>query len=73
MGVATVDAKHQVVVHAEAFGEAQGHDLFVPMIEETGESVQGIDSDRDIFEDTRLTADAGFHTEANMKEERKGS
>ena len=34
-GVATVDAKHQIVVHAEAFGEAQEHDLLVPMIEGT--------------------------------------
>ncbi len=66
-GVASVDAKHQIVVHAEAFGEAQEHDLLVPMIEGTRESFQGIDSDRDIFEDTKLTADAGFHTEANMK------
>jgi hypothetical protein len=27
-GVAAVDDRHQVVVHAEAFGEAQEHDLF---------------------------------------------
>jgi len=26
-GVAVVDAKHQVIVHAEAFGSAQEHDL----------------------------------------------
>ncbi len=66
-GVATVDAKHQVVVHAEAFGEAQEHDLLVPMIEGTRESFQGIGREEDIFEDIKLTADAGFHTEANMK------
>ena len=66
-GVATVDAKHQVVVHAEAFGEAQEHDLLVPMIDGTRESFQGIGRMGDLFEDTKLTADAGFHTEANMK------
>ncbi len=66
-GVATVDGKHQIVVHAEAFGEAQEHDLLVPMIEGTRENFQAMGSDRDIFEDTTLTADAGFHTEANMK------
>ncbi len=66
-GVATVDAKHQLVVHAEAFGEAQEHDLLVPMIEGTRESFQAMGSREDIFEKAKLTADAGFHTEANMK------
>src|SRR5215467_6634764 len=32
-GVATVDSKHQVVVHAEAFGQPQEHELLKPMIE----------------------------------------
>jgi len=66
-GVAAVDAKHQVVVHAEAFGEAQEHDLLVPMIEGTRERFQALGSAGDIFERATLTADAGFHTEANMK------
>jgi len=30
-GVAVVDDKHQVIVHAEAFGVAQEHDLHKPM------------------------------------------
>ncbi len=47
-GVATVDAKHQLVVHAEAFGEAQEHDLLVPMIEGTRESFQAMGSREDI-------------------------
>jgi transposase len=29
-GVAVIDGKHQVVVHAEAFGVAQEHDLLIP-------------------------------------------
>jgi len=66
-GVAAVDGKHQIVVHAEAFGEAQEHDLLVPMIEGTRETFEGLGSRRDIFADTKLTADAGFHTESNMK------
>ena len=53
-----MDAKHQIVVHAEAFGEAQEHALLVPMIERTRENFQGID----IFEDTH-----GRCTESNMK------
>ena len=32
-GVAAVDAEHQVIVHAEAFGEGTEHALLKPMIE----------------------------------------
>ena len=34
-GVAVVDGQHQIVVHAQAFGEAQEHALLVPMLEGT--------------------------------------
>lgn len=66
-GVATVDAKHQVVVTAEAFGEGQEHDLRKPMVEEVRETFRSIGHDGDIFTKARLTADAGYHTEANMQ------
>jgi hypothetical protein len=32
-GVAAVDSKHRVIVHAEAFGEPQEHGLLMPMVE----------------------------------------
>ena len=32
-GVAAVDSKHQVIVHAEAFGEGQEKQLLKPMLE----------------------------------------
>lgn len=41
-GVAAVDAKHQVIVHAEAWGEAQEHELLVPMVEGTRDNFQAI-------------------------------
>jgi transposase len=66
-GVVAVDRKHQVVVHAEAFGEPQEHDLLKPMVEGTRENFKAIGKKQDIFENTQLTADAGFHTENNMK------
>jgi transposase len=66
-GVAAVDQKHQVVVHAEAFGEPQEHDLLAPMVEGTRENFQAIGVQGDIFEQAKLTADAGFHSENNMK------
>ena len=65
-GVATVDSKRQIVVHAEAFGEAQEHDLLGPMIQGARHTFQAL-GEEDIFTNTKLTADSGFHTEANMK------
>jgi hypothetical protein len=66
-GVAAVDKKHQVIVHAEAFGQPQEHDLLEPMIQGTRENFAAIGTQGDIFKQTRLTADAGFHTEQNMR------
>ena len=65
-GVATVDAKHQVVVHAQAFGEAQEHDLLLPMVEATRENFRAIGQE-DIFERIALATDSGFHTEKNVQ------
>jgi len=67
-GVAVVDSKHQVIVHAEAFGAAQEHDLLIPMIEGTRENFKAIGDKKDVFEEAKVTADSGFHTEANVKE-----
>ncbi len=66
-GVAAVDRKHQVIVHAEVFGQPQEHELLKPMVEGTRKNFQAIGVQGDIFEKTQLTADAGFHTEQNMK------
>jgi len=67
-GVAVVDSKHQIIVHAEAFGAAQEHELLLPMIEGTKENFEAIGNKKDILEEAKLTADSGFHTEANIKE-----
>jgi hypothetical protein len=66
-GVAVVDDKHQVIVHAEAFGAAQEHDLLLPMVEGTRDNFRAIGNKGDVFECTKLTADSGFHTEGNVK------
>lgn len=65
-GVAVVDDKHQVIVHAEAFGAAQEHDLLRPMIKGTRENFETI-GENDVFRAAKLTADSGFHTEENVK------
>lgn len=56
-GIALADSKHQVVVHAAAFGEGQEHGLLVPMLELS----------EDILKEAKLTADAGYSSEANAK------
>ncbi|MBE0425140.1 MAG: transposase [Nitrospirae bacterium] len=66
-GVAVVDDKQQVIVHAEAFGAAQEHDLLKPMVKGARENFKAIGSKKDVFEDAKLVADSGFHTESNMK------
>jgi transposase len=66
-GVAAVDAKHQVIVHAEAHGEGQEHGLLRPTVEAVRETVRSISDDDNIFTTATLTADAGYHTEANMQ------
>ncbi len=64
-GVACVDAKHQIVVHSEAFGEAQEHDLLQPMIKETAQHFEAL-GHKFIFKTTKLTADSGFYNTANV-------
>ncbi len=66
-GVVAADAKHQVVVHAEAFGEAQEHDLLKPMVEGVKENFKVVGKQSHILEKVAVTADSGFHSEANMK------
>src|SRR3989338_579683 len=66
-GVAAVDAKHQVIVHAEAHGEGQEHGLLQPTVEAVRATFNAIGQEPNVFQRTRLTADAGYHTEANMQ------
>lgn len=66
-GVVAVDDKNQVIIHAEAFGVAQEHDLLEPMIKGVNENLKGIGIKGDISKKAKFTADAGFHNEANMK------
>lgn len=65
--VAAIDDKHQIVVHAQAYGQPQEHDLLEPMLENTSDNFKAIGTSDDILKRAKITADAGFHTEANMK------
>ncbi|MEW6571034.1 MAG: transposase [Nitrospirota bacterium] len=66
-GVAVVDDKTQVIVHAEAFGVAQEHDLLKPMLAGTRENFKEIGNKEGVFKKAKLVADSGYHTEENMQ------
>lgn len=58
-GVAAVDAKHQIIVCAQAHGTGSEQELLVPV-------VAGM---KDVLEENSLiTADAGYHSEENLKQ-----
>jgi transposase len=65
-GCAVVDAKHQIIVHAEAYGAPQEQALLLPMVEGTQKNFIAI-GDPTVFDNTTLTADSGFHSEKNME------
>ena len=66
-GQALVDDKHQVIVHAEVFGEAQDHHLIPPMLDGAKENLEAIGQSEDYFEGKILTADSNYHDPTNLK------
>jgi transposase len=65
--VTVADSKHQVIVHAEVFGEGQEHGLLVPMLEAVRDSFKELDVSSDVLQEAKITADAGYSSEANAK------
>ena len=57
-GVAAVDAKHQIIIEAQAHGTGSEQELLLPMVDATAEQRTP---------DTLITADAGYHSETNLK------
>jgi len=58
-GVAAVDGKHQIIVEAQAHGTGSEQELLVPVVTAM----------KDILaENSLITADAGYHSEANLKQ-----
>ena len=56
-GVAAVDAKHQVIVQAQAHGTGSEQELLLPTVA----ALEDV-----LAQDTLITADAGYHSEANL-------
>jgi transposase len=65
-GVAVVDEKHQIIVNAEAHGEGQEAHLLQPMLESTREGLKAAKISPDVFEQAKVTADAGYHSGASV-------
>ena len=56
-GVAPVDAAHQIIVNAQAHGTGSEHELLLPVVD----ALAAVRTN-----ETLLTADAGYHSEANL-------
>jgi transposase len=67
-GIALVDSKRQIVVHAETHGEGQEKLLLIPFLDSARESLKDEGISENIFEGATLVADAGNHSENNLKE-----
>jgi transposase len=67
-GQALVDAKHQVIVHAEAFGNGQDYGHVAPMVEGAKANLQAIGLPEAYLEGTILSADSNYHSEANLQQ-----
>jgi len=65
-GQALVDKKHQVIVHAEAFGEGQDHHHIPPMLDGAIENMEELGHGGDYFEDKILVADVNYHGPSNL-------
>lgn len=57
-GVAAVDAKHQIIIEAQAHGTGSEQELLLPVVRATQAQATP---------DTLYTADAGYHSESNLK------
>jgi transposase len=66
-GVAVVDARRQIVVHAEAVGEGQENHLLEPMVKQTREHFAAMGAREDVFAKATLAADSGYHSKQSME------
>ena len=67
-GIAAVDSKHQIVVHAQAYGEGPEQHALIPMVLGIkSQLTQATGGHERIFRKARITADSGFHSADNLK------
>jgi transposase len=66
-GIATVDAEHQIVVDAQAFGEGHEARRLAEVVESVGQRFRDLEGGTDIYERVVVTADSGFHSEESCR------
>jgi transposase len=59
-GVAAVDAQHQIIVEAQAYGTGSEQETLLPMVDAMRQQEL-------LTEQSVVTADAGYHSEANLQ------
>jgi hypothetical protein len=62
-----VDDKHQIIVHAEAFGSGQDAKHLEPMVDGAKDNMQKIGKSADYFKGKIFTADTNYHNQGNLK------
>jgi transposase len=66
-GQTLVDNKHQVIIHAEAFGSGQDNQHLAPMVDGAKENIKKIGQSENYFENKILTADSNYHNQSSLK------
>jgi transposase len=66
-GQGLIDAKHQVIVHGEAFGNGQDHGHIPPMLTGAQENLQSLGHESEYFKGKILTADSNYHSQVNLR------
>lgn len=64
---ALVDGKHQIIVHAEAFGNGQDYGHVTPMLEGAKATVEAIGLPAEYFAGKLFSADSNYHSEGNLQ------
>ena len=64
---ALIDAKHQVIIHAEAFGRGQDHAHGPPMLDGALENLQSLGHGEEYFAGKIFTADTNYHSDTNLR------
>jgi transposase len=65
-GQALIDAKHQVIIHAEAFGHSQDYDHGPPVLDGAMENLRRLGHGEEYFTGKILTADSNYHSTVNI-------
>jgi transposase len=64
---ALIDGKHQVIVHAEAFGRGQDYAHGPPMLDGALENLKSLGHGEEYFTGKIFTADTNYHSETNLR------